>query len=82
MDDTTHSVYLAMHGPGPTAVDKWVAFSGKSKNDGVCTGEMLGILGGECQNLDTTYSKRINCVRKCGVFPDGTEYDVGCFTPS
>ena len=59
MDDTSHSVYLAVTGD-----DTWQAWSGKSGNGGSCTGTNLGTFSHlECNNLDTTFSSRIRCVR-------------------
>ncbi|CZT16384.1 uncharacterized protein RCC_02227 [Ramularia collo-cygni] len=78
MDDTTHSVYLA----GAAADLEWQAFSGKSKNDGVCIGKHLGPLGGECQNLDTVYGERTNCLRLCQMKYSGGPVLSTCFEPA
>jgi hypothetical protein len=59
MDDSSHSVYLA--GYGQTT---WEAWDSKTGNGGGCTGVSLGLFPQlECNNLDTTFSSRIKCVR-------------------
>jgi len=61
MDDTSHSVYFAS---GP-----WYYYSGKSRNGGVCTGDLLGSWnndnGHPCVNLDSRpgATRRIKCVK-------------------
>jgi len=59
MDDTSHSVYLAVTGD-----DTWQAWSDKTSNGGSCTGTNLGTFSHlDCNDLDTTFSSRIRCVR-------------------
>ena len=53
MDDTTHSVYLAG--------GQWAGYS--QKGSGGCSGDMLGTMKGECNNLDTDMAQRVACVR-------------------
>lgn len=56
MDDTSHSVYLAAPG------FSWKGYSGKDKDGGHCTGNLLGDLPDKCVNLDNHSSERIRCV--------------------
>ncbi|OBS23178.1 hypothetical protein FPOA_03734 [Fusarium poae] len=62
MDDTSNSVYF---GDGP-----WYYYSGKSKNGGFCTGDLIGSWQNDnkhpCVNLNWRSegdSRRIKCVR-------------------
>ena len=59
MDDSTHSVYLAIQ-----EGKRWYAWSEKTGNGGGCSGEMLGSWyeGGGCHNLDSSYGRRVKCV--------------------
>ncbi|KAI0005647.1 small secreted protein [Xylariaceae sp. FL0662B] len=73
MDDKSKSVYLAS-----TNDDKyqWQAYSGKTHNGGSCTGDMIGNIttgfgANPCHNLDTTFDRRIKCVKACYKWPGG-----------
>ena len=57
MDPSTHSVYLAGA--------NWHAYSlpNLDGNGHGCRGDHLGVLGGDCHNLDSSFAgKRVACV--------------------
>ncbi|KAI0172077.1 hypothetical protein GGR52DRAFT_454250 [Hypoxylon sp. FL1284] len=72
MDDTSHCVYLALP---DWSTSTWQAYSEKTKDGGICYGDVLGNMSGEEHNLDTTYSKRIKCLLNCATVNGASRYD-------
>lgn len=66
MDDSSHSVYLAVPGDDQYV---WQAFEGKTMNNGACTGHVLGNLttgADACNNLHK-FGTKIKCVKYCSI---------------
>ena len=85
MDDTSHSVFLADAFPSRTATPQWYAFSGKTENGGKSTGELLGPIDNNCQNLDAVFGKKVQCVRVCQVptpAAGSIPVDAACLAPA
>ncbi|KAI0152054.1 hypothetical protein F4776DRAFT_11172 [Hypoxylon sp. NC0597] len=72
MDDSSHCVYLAQ---SDWNTRTWQAYSEKTRNDGLCYGEVLGNLGGKAHNLDTTFDKRIKCLLNCATISGASRWD-------
>ncbi|KAI1083386.1 hypothetical protein F5B20DRAFT_577066 [Whalleya microplaca] len=72
MNETTHCVYLASK---DWSKRTWQAYSKKTYNGGACWGDVLGNLKGGTNNLDTTFTKRINCLLNCGTNSDSDASD-------
>ncbi|XXG98769.1 hypothetical protein Hte_005099 [Hypoxylon texense] len=83
MDDSSHCVYLASQ---DWEHRTWQAYSEKTANGGLCWGDVLGNLGPDEHNLDSTYDQRIRCVLNCATNSGASRYDlcrrVGDYIPA